>query len=76
MFEGREPPRDDAPPDVNDGMRVRGKDMWTPGENLPAWWDVTKLNDIVVEDTRGAGNHDGETRIYSLEKGLVYIIDR
>lgn len=76
LFEGLPPPGDEDWQDWTTGQRVRGKSAPSPGERLPGWWDVRELADVVVYDKRASGRHDGETRIYSLEKGLIYVIDR
>ncbi len=77
MFEGVPEIDPKYPEDyVFSGGPMHGKHMWSPGESLPGWWDVAEQPVILSRDTRTSGRHDGETRIYSKENGLIYVIDR
>lgn len=54
-----------------------GKDLYYPSEKLPAWWDVSSLDDLVAVDVGSGGSpHNGERRFYSKSRGLIYVVDR
>ena len=54
-----------------------GKELWYPSEKLPAWWDVEKLESVIVVDVSYKGaNHSGSLSYFSKERGLIYVVDR
>lgn len=54
-----------------------GRDLVKTVDKVPEWWDVADLREVVAVNTGSSGSpHNGEYRIYSKERGLIYIIDR
>lgn len=53
-----------------------GKDLWSPGESLPSWWDVRDLPEVETVDIYRTGGHAGEFYIFARSHGRIYVIDR
>lgn len=54
-----------------------GKEVYSPGEKVPAWWDIAQLPHVQTVDIHPLpGGHSGALYVFSKATGRIYILDR